>query len=130
MAPVATGLVSNGVVGVSLSLHVLAAQSFEHQFGSFTRQDEALGYRGTAVQRARKRVVGPSSREMDKAMTVVVTIHDTRYGAKRQVWSIQWMGNKQRVLGRRFDGPEVVEFHRQSIIVGERRAGDLLTQVK
>ncbi len=130
MVPVATGLVSNGVVGISLSLRMFAAQSFEHQLGSFTRQDEALGYRGTAVQRARKRVVGPSSREMDKAMAVVVTIHDTRYGAKRQVRSIQWMGDEQRVLGRRLAGPEVVELHRQSIVIGERCAGDLLTQVK
>ena len=130
MAPVATSLVSDRVVCLSLNIRMFTAQGLEHQLGRCARQNKALGDRGTTMQSARKRVVGPSSREMNKTMVVAVAIHDTRYGAKWQIRSIQWMGYEQGMLARRLDGPEVVELQRQGIAIGERCAGKLLTQVK
>ena len=130
MAPVAASLRSNRVVCFSLNLRMFTAQGFEHQFGRAARQDKALRYRGTTMQSARKRVVGPLSREVNKAMVVAVTVHDTRYGAKWQVRSIQRMGDEQRMTGRRLNGPEIVELHRQGIAIDERCAGKLLTEVK
>ena len=130
MAPVAASLGSNRVVCFSLNLRMFTAQGFEHQLGRAARQNKALGYRGTTMQSARKRAVGPLSREMNKAMVVAVTVHDTRYSAKWQVRSIQRMGDEQRMTGRRLNGPEIVELHRQGIAIDERCAGKLLTEVK
>ena len=130
MAPVAARLGSNRVVCFSLNFRMFTAQSFEHQLGRAARQNKALGYRGTTMQSARKRVVGPLSREMNKAMIVAVTVHDTRYRAKWKVRSIQRMGDEQRMTGRRLNRPEIVELHRQGIAIDKRGAGKLLTEVK
>ncbi len=130
MAPVATSLVSYRVVCFPLNIRMFTAEGLEHQLGRSARQNKTLGDRGTTMQGPRKRVVCPLSREMNKTMVVAIAIHDTGYGAKGQIRSIQWMGHEQGMLARRLNGPEVVEFHRQGIAVGEGCAGKLLTQVK
>ena len=130
MAPIAASLGNNRVVCFSLNFRVFTAEGFEHQLGRAARQNKALGYRGTTMQGARKGVIGPLRREMNKAMIVSVTVHDTRYRTKWQVRSIQRMGDEQRMTGRCLNRPEVVELHRQGIAIDERCASKLLTEVK
>src|SRR6516225_11185871 len=49
---------------------------------------------------------------------------------ERQIGAIDRMRAQQRIAGRRFDGPEIVELDDEAVILEQWRAGDLTLVVK
>src|SRR5262249_19701346 len=81
-------------------------------------------------QHAAKRQVAPARRKVDEIVLVEIGIDEPGQSQEREIVTIDRMGDQQRIAGRRFDRPEIVELDHDGIVPEEWRAGHLRTVVK
>ena len=81
--------------------------------------------RGAFAKNAVEIHIMPPRREIYEIVRISVGTDESRDGHKRQIGAVQRMCEQQRVAGRRFDRPKVIEFDDELVVIKERRACDL-----
>ena len=117
-------------------------ERFNHLLGFLVRQQiiladpaltfhrQALRHRCALRQHTVEPGIMPVRREIDRVVMECVAIDKTGERGERQVGAIDRVGEQHRIARRCFDGPEIVEFDDEAVVIEEWRAGDLAGIVK
>src|SRR5450755_4987428 len=129
-AAVHVRLQSDGVARFNHLSGFFGGEHIESAGPALTFHRQALRHRCALRQHTVEPGIMPVRRKIHRAVVEGVAIDETGDRRKWQVGAIDRVGEQDRVARRRFDGPEIVEFDDEAVLVEERRAGNLAGIVK